>query len=138
MEDVFKKLEEFHEVFGIDIGKPISVPNSSQHTLHYNLLQEELLEFKEACEEGDIVKIADALADMQFILSSVVIEHGLHDIFEDLCLEVCRSNMSKRNPDGTVERRKDGKVVTRGENFFRPNLKGILDKYPIHVNNKKE
>jgi predicted HAD superfamily Cof-like phosphohydrolase len=63
--------------------------------LRVNLLQEELNELKQAIEDNDIIEIADALCDLQYVLSGAVLEFGLGEKFADLFNEVQRSNMSK-------------------------------------------
>ena len=52
-------------------------------------------ELKEAIENKDMVEIADALCDIQYVLSGAVLEFGLGDKFVELFDEVQRSNMSK-------------------------------------------
>jgi predicted HAD superfamily Cof-like phosphohydrolase len=42
-----------------------------------------------------LIEIADALADLQYVLSGAVLEFGLGEKFVDLFNEVQRSNMSK-------------------------------------------
>ena len=59
------------------------------------LISEELRELKEAIEDNDIVEIADALCDIQYVLSGAVHEFGLCEKFVRLCNEVQRSNMIK-------------------------------------------
>ena len=60
-----------------------------------SLIDEELQELKEAIEENDIVEIADALCDIQYVLSGAILEFGLGEKFPALFNEVQRSNMSK-------------------------------------------
>ncbi len=86
---------EFHEIFDLPILQKPTIPSKKRCELRVNLLQEELNELKEAIEEKDIVEIADALADLQYVLSGAVLEFGLADKFKDLFDEVHRSNMSK-------------------------------------------
>jgi len=126
MKDSIKKVEEFHKAVGVPVGKSIALVDASHQRLHYDLMQEELLEFKQACQDKNLVKVLDGLADIQFVLFSSVIEHGLQEVFQEAFSEVCASNMSKVTTSGEVLRRPDGKVITRGENFFPPNLEGIL------------
>jgi predicted HAD superfamily Cof-like phosphohydrolase len=73
--------------------------------LRIRLIQEELEELKEAVERGDIVEAADALCDLQYVLSGAVLEFGLANRFPDLFAEVQRSNMSKAcaNPNEAVD-----------------------------------
>ena len=59
------------------------------------LLQEELNELQEAINNKDLVEIADALCDLQYVLSGAVLEFGLGEKFGKLFNEVQRSNMSK-------------------------------------------
>lgn len=85
----------FHNTFDLPIlGKP-KVPSSDRCQLRVNLLQEELNELKEAIEDQDIVEIADALCDLQYVLSGAIHEFGLSELFSELFDEVQRSNMSK-------------------------------------------
>jgi predicted HAD superfamily Cof-like phosphohydrolase len=59
------------------------------------LLAEELKELEEAIENKDLVEIADALCDLQYVLSGAILEFGLGEKFKALFDEVQRSNMSK-------------------------------------------
>jgi hypothetical protein len=59
------------------------------------LLQEELKELEAAIEDNDMVEIADALCDIQYVLSGAILEFGLGEKFQELFEEVQRSNMSK-------------------------------------------
>jgi hypothetical protein len=54
-----------------------------------------LKELEEAIQAKDIVEIADALCDLQYVLSGAVLEFGLGGQFKELFDEVQRSNMSK-------------------------------------------
>ena len=48
-----------------------------------------------AIKDRDIVEVADALCDIQYVLSGAILEFGLGDKFKELFEEVQRSNMSK-------------------------------------------
>lgn len=85
----------FHELFGAYVGETPSIPTEEICKLRINLLQEELNELSEGIKNKDIVEIADALADLQYVLSGAVLAFGLQDTFADLFAEVQRSNMSK-------------------------------------------
>jgi len=50
---------------------------------------------RDAIAANDLVEVADALADIQYVLSGTVHEFGLGNRFKDLFDEVHRSNMSK-------------------------------------------
>jgi len=85
----------FHDTFNLPILHKPKIPSAKRCELRINLLQEELNELKEAIAENDLVEIADALSDIQYVLSGAVLEFGLGDSFKSLFDEVQRSNMSK-------------------------------------------
>lgn len=86
---------EFHRTFHLPILESPAIPGEDRCTLRINLLQEELDELKEAIQEQDITAIADALSDLQYVLSGAILEFGLGGKFKALFEEVQRSNMSK-------------------------------------------
>ena len=95
MSEYLEKVAEFHKTFGAPILATPQIPSEERCNLRVNLLQEELNELSDAIKAGDIVEIADALADLQYVLSGAVLEFGLKDRFDPLFDEVQRSNMSK-------------------------------------------
>ncbi len=85
----------FHDVFNLPVVRKPTIPDSKRSELRVSLLQEELDELKDAISDNDIVAIADALSDLQYVLSGAILEFGLADNFKRLFDEVQRSNMSK-------------------------------------------
>ncbi len=85
----------FHDVFQMPVLPSPHIPSESRCHLRLSLLQEELDELRTAIAENDIVGIADALCDLQYVLSGAVLEFGLAPSFKELFDEVQRSNMSK-------------------------------------------
>lgn len=85
----------FHQTFHLPIPENPGIPSKERCELRVNLLQEELDELKEAIADHDLVGIADALADLQYVLSGAILEFGLGHSFKALFEEVQRSNMSK-------------------------------------------
>ncbi len=86
---------EFHNTFDLPVLDDPTIPSSERCDLRINLLQEELNELKDAIADNDLVEIADALSDLQYVLSGAVLEFGLSTKFKLLFDEVHRSNMSK-------------------------------------------
>ncbi len=70
-------------------------PQKKRCQLRVSLLAEELKELEQAIKDNDIVEVADALCDIQYVLSGAVLEFGLGEKFQALFEEVQRSNMSK-------------------------------------------
>lgn len=93
--DALNQVAEFHKTFQAPILETPQIPSNERCELRVSLLQEELDELSQAIKVGDIVEIADALADLQYVLSGAVLEFGLGEKFVDLFDEVQRSNMSK-------------------------------------------
>ena len=95
---------EFHRTFHLPVLETPTIPSPERCALRVNLLQEELDELKDAIEAKDITGVADALSDIQYVLSRAILEFGLADKFKALFEEVQRSNMSKVCDDlGTAE-----------------------------------
>ena len=88
-------VSKFHRLFCLPILEEPSIPSQDRCNLRVNLLEEELNELKEAIEKRNLVEIADALCDLQYVLSGAVLEFGFGNDFKCLFKEVQRSNMSK-------------------------------------------
>jgi predicted HAD superfamily Cof-like phosphohydrolase len=93
--DSLNQVAQFHQTFGAPILVEPTIPSPERCGLRVSLLAEELDELKEAIAANDMVEIADALCDLQYVLSGAVLEFGLGEKFVDLFNEVQRSNMSK-------------------------------------------
>lgn len=122
-----RSVEEFHDAFGIpNQYSPVADITADGALLRYELIREENEEYLEACKEGNLVEIADALGDQLYILCGTILKHGLQHVIEDVFDEIHRSNMSKLGEDGKPIYREDGKVL-KGPNYFKPDIRKILD-----------
>lgn len=128
MKNKIEAVKAFHTVFKIGYREtPIADLGIDKNTLRFNLMKEENEEYLEAANNNDLVEVADALGDMLYILCGTIIEHGMQYKIEEVFEEIQRSNMSKLGNDGQPIYREDGKVL-KGPNYFKPNIKSILDK----------
>lgn len=93
--DSLNQVAEFHKTFDAPILSSPQIPSEKRCELRVSLLAEELKELKEAIDNKDLTEIADALCDLQYVLSGAVLEFGLGEKFVELFDEVQRSNMSK-------------------------------------------
>src|SRR6187455_3159609 len=145
---------EFHKTFKHPILEQPAIPDEKRCKLRVALIAEELKEFEVAILENDIVAVADALCDIQYVLSGAILEFGLADKFKELFEEVQRSNMSKaciseeeaqktvdfyKAKDGTecyyrqeggkwlVYRKSDNKTI-KSINYSPADLEGVLKK----------
>ena len=128
MRKQIKHVKKFHESFGIDNQtRPKQIFLKKTYKLRYKLMQEENNEYLDACKNGDLNEIADALlGDMMYILCGTILSHGLQDKIELIFEEIQKSNMSKLDKNGNPIYRKDGKIL-KSENYFKPNISKILD-----------
>ena len=126
MKKQIEHVRKFHNAFGIKNNyTPNAVLDSDVFDLRHRLMHEENEEYIEACKNGDLVEIADALGDMMYILCGTILSHGLQDKMEDIFEEIQRSNMSKLGDDGKPIYREDGKIL-KGPNYFKPNLSKFI------------
>ena len=107
------------KIFGQEIKEKAEFPDENIASLRYDLINEELLELKEALDNKDIKEVADALTDILYVTYGAGHAFGI-DL--DKCFaEVQNSNMSKLGEDGKPIYNEKGKVM-KGPNYFKPNL----------------
>ena len=144
------EVEEFNSTFGKPNNYEPTIPERKEWMFVYDFIQEELAEYKEACEKGDIVEVLDALCDITYVsLGNGAMLHGLKGKVLNAYQEVQASNMSKacKTEEEAIEtakfeaarvgeethyeqvgeywivyRSRDRKVL-KSINYFRPNLK---------------
>ena len=144
------EVEEFNALMNKPNNYEPTIPAKKEWEFVYNFILEELEEYREACERGDIVEVLDALCDITYVsLGNGAMLHGLKDKIWPAYQEVQASNLSKacsneKEAQATVEKRSkeqgeacqyekvgDTYVVYRSRdrkvmkniNYFRPNLK---------------
>jgi predicted HAD superfamily Cof-like phosphohydrolase len=146
------------EEFNATMGKPNNyepiIPDRKEWMFVYDFILEELEEYKEACETGNIVEALDALCDITYVsLGNGVMLHGLKDKILPAYAEVQASNMSKackteeeanftvrlreqeqgerchyeKQGDYYVVYRSRDRKVMKSINYFRPNLKQFFE-----------
>ncbi|MEM9895540.1 MAG: nucleoside triphosphate pyrophosphohydrolase family protein [Bacteroidota bacterium] len=93
--DPLNQVAVFHRTFGHPVEAKPLIPSEKRCDLRVSLLTEELDELKEAIADKNLVEIADALADIQYVLAGAILEFGLGEKFRTVFDEVQRSNMSK-------------------------------------------
>jgi predicted HAD superfamily Cof-like phosphohydrolase len=135
MKEQLKKVAEFQIAFRQNVKqKPTLIPMHDA-LLRFALMKEETNEYLDACNNKDLVEVADALADQLYILCGTILEHGLQDVIIKCFDEVHRSNMSKLDDDGEPiingengffnTEKPVGKVL-KSQNYSEPNLKQFL------------
>lgn len=97
--------------------------NKKQAELYLELVKEEFKELLDGFELKDIVEVADACADLKWVIEGL--EHSLGIPQQKVWDEVNASNLSK-TVDGKLLLREDGKVL-KPDSYFPPNIKRIID-----------
>ena len=126
LQETINHVKDFHDAFGIENKTELtSCLSDKDRQLRFDLMKEENEEYLEACKDGDMVEIADALGDQLYILCGTILKHGLQHKIEEVFVEIQRSNMSKLDVNGKPIYREDGKVL-KSEQYFKPDIKSIL------------
>ena len=119
----FERVKKFMETFGQEIREKAGFPSEKITALRYDLIKEELNEFKDAINNRDIKEVADALTDILYVTYGAGHAFGIN---LDKCFEeVQNSNMSKLGEDGKPIFNDKGKVM-KGPKYFKPNLKKFV------------
>ena len=121
----FELVAEFMRAFEQDVHSDTTLREAETRALRYELIREELEELHEAFGAKDIVEVADALADLLYVVYGAGHAFGIN--LDECFLEVHRSNMSKLGEDGKPVKRFDGKIM-KGPGFFAPDLESVLNK----------
>ena len=144
------EVEDFNSLMGKPNNYEPTIPDKKNWMFVYDFIREELEEYKEACEKGDIVEVLDALCDITYVsLGNGAMLHGLKDKILPAYAEVQASNMSKacstedeakktveirskeqgedchyeKVDDKYVVYRSRDKKVMKSINYFKPDLK---------------
>ena len=125
---------EFHEAAGLKLPPGPTLDISAEFVsdeVRQAILDEETDELSEAVFNRDLVAIADALADIAYVVAGTAVTYGLP--FDAILAEVHRSNMTKFGPDGPRVRA-DGKII-KGPGYEPPQLAALLSSVPVPGDN---
>ena len=150
------EVEEFNQLMNKPNNYEPTIPEEKEWKFVYNFILEELEEYREACEQGDIIGILDALCDITYVsLGNGTMLHGFKDKIWPAYQEVQRSNLSKactseEEAKQTVEQRSkeqgepchyerigsryivyrsSDKKVMKSINYTKPDLKQFFPTY---------
>ena len=119
----FEKVRTFMKTYGQEVKEKSEFPDDKILNLRVDLIEEELIELKEAIKNKDLVEVADALTDILYVTYGAGHSFGIN--LDECFAEVQRSNMSKLDKNGKPIYNENGKVM-KGPNYFQPNLKQYL------------
>lgn len=120
----FRQVGDFHAAYGLPVRTaPDAAVGDDQVALRLALINEEVGELAAAAAEGDIVGIADALADIVYVAYGTAHVYGID--LDAVLDEVHASNMTKLGADGRPVRRADGKIL-KGPGYRPPDIAAVL------------
>jgi predicted HAD superfamily Cof-like phosphohydrolase len=120
---------EFHAAFRLPMRQlPSTDIGPALASLRVALLEEEVREFSVAARKGDLIGIADALADIVYVAYGAALTYGID--LDPVLREVHRSNMTKLDSDGRPLIRNDGKVL-KSERYSPPDIKAVLSQQTL-------
>jgi predicted HAD superfamily Cof-like phosphohydrolase len=135
LSQIIGSVKDFQTAFGGGFEKIPTNLEQDKTSLRFELMAEENFEYLDACENDDLIGIADALGDMLYILCGTILVHGMQDIIEPVFQEIHRSNMSKLDHRGLPiingqngvldDTRPLGKVL-KSEQYHPPVLRYIV------------
>jgi len=115
---------EFHRAYGLPLrDAPTAAVGVEQVELRQALIEEEVGELAAAARAGDLVGVADALADIVYVAYGTAHVYGID--LDAVLNEVHASNMTKLGADGQPVRRADGKVL-KGPSYRPPDIAAVL------------
>ena len=125
------EVQEFNDTFGKPNRYEPTMGTPNDWKFVYDFILEELEEYKEACEKGDIVGVLDALCDITYVsLGNGTLVHGLKGKMWNAYQEVQASNMSKSCETQKIAERT---VVARSEEKGHPcHWEKVGDRYVVY------
>lgn len=119
-----QQVAEFHRAYELPIRtSPTADVGPAQQQLRLALIEEEVAELRDAAESGDLVAVADALADIVYVAYGTASVYGIG--LDAVLSEVHLSNMTKLGADGVPVRRPDGKIL-KGPHYRAPDVESVL------------
>ncbi len=121
---IARQVRDFHRAFDLPVREvPDIEVGPEQVSLRVALLEEEIGELRDAAHAGDLVGIADALADIVYVAYGSAHVYGID--LDAVLDEVHASNMTKLGADGRPIHRADGKVI-KGPAYRPPAVDRVL------------
>lgn len=91
-----RDVKDFHEKFKLDLPSSPMFMDNSMFQFRFQFLLEELTELLSGHREGNLTKIADALADLIYVAYGTALLFGIHpETWQKVWAAVQKANMSK-------------------------------------------
>lgn len=122
-------VREFHELVGGAVESLPCVPSAAVIKKRSRLISEEYEELMEAMAGGDVVQIAQEMADLVYVVFGEALEYGID--LTSVTEEVHSANMTKIGPEGKVIVRPDGKIL-KPDGWRPPDVRAVLARQGGH------
>lgn len=109
MDREWESVRLFHEKFNHPVAAAPRKMEMGRAQKRYNWMKEEIDEFLEAVEDGDLVEQADAMIDVIYFALGTLVEMGIKP--DDLFRVVQKANMDKLWEDGKPHYNEEGKTI---------------------------
>lgn len=106
-------VRDFHRKFKVLVSENPTLISADRSSNRYKLMKDEVEEYLQSVKEEDLVNIAKELADILYTVYGTILEHGLHDVIDDVFQEVHESNMSKEYGEYKM---------VKGEKYFKADV----------------
>lgn len=118
-------VQSFHRKFNCYLSNKPSLLPRDVKVMRQSLILEEMQELFEAMDRGDMVGIADGIADLLYVTLGCAVGHGLE--MAPIFAAVHNANMAK----SLDKRREDGKIL-KPEGWVPPDIAGELKRQGWH------
>jgi predicted HAD superfamily Cof-like phosphohydrolase len=128
----YQDVKAFHEKFGVSMAKVASLLGQEAYDFRLKFMREELQEFQDDHEGGDLHGAADALVDLVYVAVGTALIMGLP--WDTLWREVQRKNMEKMRATKKDESKRGSKFdVVKPAGWTPPDhTNALMDGYPLN------
>lgn len=123
-------VEEFHRKHGLAVGVA-PYDDHKMDIIRGHLIAEELGELLLAVADRDILKIADALADLAYVVVGAAVVYGIP--LDEVFREVHASNMTK-----AVQKDRDQRIRDKGPDYRPPNIMAAMGRGFARMEKERE
>jgi len=117
----YQDVKDFHEKFRLVVEDQPTIPSRRTVDLRISLIEEETAELLDALDWEDIVGVADAVADLIYVVLGTAISYGI--AVDAIWRVIHDTNMKKVGG----KEREDGKIL-KPEGWVPPDILGELRK----------
>lgn len=125
-------ISEFHTKFSVPVSNKPELMNTEMLNFRLKFLGEELDEFEEAHDEGDLAKCLDALVDLVYVAIGTADIMGLP--FNQAWHEVHKANMAKQRAEHPNQSKRGTQYdVIKPPGWTPPDIEKVINDYQLEL-----